>query len=594
MGRGVYKKPGATTLVEQSFEVPPAGALPPGKRTLTEQLSEPQVETRPILRKAAGDTQVSRAAVQAQVDRASQGSGGALPGGLRRELEPALGADLGSVRVHTGAASSSAADALQAKAYAVGQDIHFGAGAYDPSSQSGKHLIAHEVAHTVQQGGVASGVQRSATVSSAGDVAERQADRFADAFASGATTQGIVTPGMSLSASVFCYGRDEHRDIPTRHLTELQQFLQTPEGKKWAKDHGYNADDLLKRMQNDPAAKGEKLHGPGNKSTEFSYGDVTALMGDLYSDWKQLGNEKQDKKDALMKADSTADYQKLSGGKYLELAKNNDNHFAGKNLEAWRKHHIEALDAARKSGLDKEFLNQALFIDAAGAHYMTDAFSSGHQFVKAIVLQHVQQHLASKPIKTKNPQMQAYVGGLGDATVSQLMTKLIHDRMNVEGFEVINGKGMKWKTLGDGELSKSPETQRIAALAVFESRQQVLAASEGKLGDDLDAEIQKVADFFPNAETQERANLQAIGYIPWAAEHVEELIYKERGSAPGEFGSRVPVIGKVIGHVVESNLDAIGDPSRENQILRNQDLDRATGRDRDGGRVEPSFTIKRF
>ena len=592
MGHGIQRKPGASTLVEQSLEgsVGEPGSFAPGKRTLSEQITE----SPPIQRKATGSAEVSRAAVQAQVDRASNDSGGPLPGGLRSELEPALGADLGSVRVHTGAASASAADALQAKAYAVGQDIHFGAGAYDPSSQSGKHLIAHEVAHTVQQGGTASAVQRSATVSSPGDAAERQADTFADAFTSGAGTHGIVTAGMPLSASVFCYDRDEHRDIPTKHLTELQAYLQTPEGKKWATDHGYKADDLLKRMQNDPAAKGDKLHGPGNKATEFTYGEVTALMGDLYSDWRQLGNEKQSKKDALMQASSTADYQKLSGGKYLELAKNNDTHFAGKNLEAWRKHHIEALDAARKSGLDKEFLNQALFIDAAGAHYMTDAFSAGHQFVKATVLQHVQQHLASKPIKTKNPQMQTYVGALGSANTSQLMTKLIHDRMNTEGFEVTNGKGMTWKTLGDGELSKSPETQRIAALAVFESRQQVIAASEGKLGDDLEAEIQNVADFFPNAETQERANLQAIGYIPWAAEHVEELIYKERGSAPGEFGSRLGPVGNILGRIAESNLDTIGDPSRENQILRNQELDRATGRDRDGGRVEPSFTIKRF
>jgi hypothetical protein len=101
MGQGVHRKPGATTLVERSLEARPRGTLSPGKRTLTEQLSEPQAETGPILRKAAGDTQVSHAAVQAQVDRASQDSGGPLPGGLRRELEPALGADLGSVRVHS-------------------------------------------------------------------------------------------------------------------------------------------------------------------------------------------------------------------------------------------------------------------------------------------------------------------------------------------------------------------------------------------------------------------------------------------------------------------------------------------------------------
>ncbi|MGH9885275.1 MAG: DUF4157 domain-containing protein, partial [bacterium] len=246
MGHGIQRKPGASTLVERLGTG--AGSRSPGKRTLTEQLGEPDHDPGPIMRKALGDVQLSSAAVQAQVHRASGESGGSLPGSLRGELEPALGADLGGVRVHAGAASASAADALQAKAYAVGKDIHFGAGAYDPSSKSGKHLIAHEVAHTVQQGGGAGTVQRSAAVSSPGDAAERQADTFADAFASGGSTRGLVTQGMSLSASVFCYDRDEHRDIPTKHLVELQQYLGTPEGKKWAKDHGYNADELLKRM----------------------------------------------------------------------------------------------------------------------------------------------------------------------------------------------------------------------------------------------------------------------------------------------------------------------------------------------------------
>jgi hypothetical protein len=582
------RKPGGSSLVHDG-PLTPGTSYGPGKRTLTEQL--------PILRKALGDPQVSGAAAQAQVEQANRSTGAPLPGGLRGELEPALGADLGGVRVHTGAASATAADALQAKAYAVGQDVHFGAGTYDPASASGKHLIAHEVAHTVQQQGAAPGVQRSATVSTPGDAAEQQAESFAHAFSAGGATQGLVTPGMQITAAVHCFERDEHRDIPTKHLTELQAFLQTPEGKKWAKDHGYNAEDLLTRMQTDPAAKGEKLQGPGSKNTEFSYGEVTALMGDLYGDWRELGKESTEKKDALMHANTTADYQALSGGNYLKLAQNNDSHFAGKNLEFWRKHHLEALDTARRANHDKALLNQALFIDAAGAHYLTDGFSAGHQFVKATLLQHVRAYLAATPIKTKNPQMQAYVGALGDANVAQLILKIIHDRMNVEGFLVTNGKGMTWKTLGDGELAKSPETQRIAALAVFESRQQVIQAGEGKLGADLQEEMQKVADFFPNAETQERANLQAIGYIPAAADQVESLVYKERGSAPGELGARfgkLKPIGDALGHVVEANMDAVGDPGRERQILQNQDLDRATGRDREGGRVEPSFTIGRF
>jgi hypothetical protein len=561
-------------------------SVAPGKRTLTSQI--------PVQRKATGDADVSRAAAEVQVDRASRSAGSGLPDPLRGDLESSLGRDLSSVRVHTGGESASAADALQARAYATGQDVHFGAGAYDPSSSSGRHLIAHEVAHTVQQSGGSQAVQRSGLVSRPGDAAEVEADRFADAFTSGGACQGIVTAGAQLSAEIHCYDRDEHRDIPTKHLLELEKFLATPEGEKWAKDHGYDAKVLLARMKSDPVVKGEELHGPGNKGTTFSYGEVTALMGDLYAKWEELGTATPEKKKGLMEAKTTGEYQKLSGGKYLELAKNNDNHFAGKNLEAWHKHHVEAIEVALTAGSDPEKLNQALFIDAAGGHYLTDAFSAGHQFVKAIVLRHILQHLAKQPIKTRNPALQGYVGSLGDANVAQLILKNIHDRLNVEGFQVTNGKGMTWKTLGDGELSKSPETQRIAALAVFESRQQIIQASKGTLSGNLEVEIQKVADFFPNEDTRERANLTAIGYIPDAAAQVEDLIYRERGSAPGEFGSRAGLFGKALGHVIESNLDAVGDPGREGQILRNQELDRASGRDRDGGRVEPSFTIGRF
>lgn len=128
------RKPDGSSMAGGSRSAESAG--PVGKRTLVEGLAAP------IMRKATGAAGTG-SAVEAQVDKASQSSGAPLPGPLRGELEPALGADLSGVRVHTGAESAAASDALSAKAYAVGQDVHFGAGAYDPSSASGKHLIAH-------------------------------------------------------------------------------------------------------------------------------------------------------------------------------------------------------------------------------------------------------------------------------------------------------------------------------------------------------------------------------------------------------------------------------------------------------------------
>src|SRR5512143_2933680 len=110
---GFEKKVGAVSLVHEQLEHPNIGVPGPGKHTLTEQL--------PILRKAMGDGAVPTAAHE-RVASASQSSGSALPTALDAELGTALGADVSSVRVHTGSAAAASAGALNAKAYAVGQD----------------------------------------------------------------------------------------------------------------------------------------------------------------------------------------------------------------------------------------------------------------------------------------------------------------------------------------------------------------------------------------------------------------------------------------------------------------------------------------
>lgn len=91
--------------------------------------------------------------IQEQLN-ASRGSGSPLPDELRRKFEPAFGADFGGVRVHTGGNSANMSNAIQAKAFTNGSDIHFNQGVYDPNSSAGQRLLAHELTHVVQQGAV--------------------------------------------------------------------------------------------------------------------------------------------------------------------------------------------------------------------------------------------------------------------------------------------------------------------------------------------------------------------------------------------------------------------------------------------------------
>ena len=66
-------------------------------------------------------------------------------------MEPRFGHDFSGVRVHTDAQAAELARAVNAQAYAVGQDVVFGMGQYQPATKSGKQLIAHELTHVVQQ-----------------------------------------------------------------------------------------------------------------------------------------------------------------------------------------------------------------------------------------------------------------------------------------------------------------------------------------------------------------------------------------------------------------------------------------------------------
>lgn len=83
----------------------------------------------------------------------SKGGGNALPRDIQSSFGAALGADLSNVKVHTGSNAVQMNKQLGAHAFTHGSDIYFNTGKYDPSSRSGKHLLAHELTHTVQQGG---------------------------------------------------------------------------------------------------------------------------------------------------------------------------------------------------------------------------------------------------------------------------------------------------------------------------------------------------------------------------------------------------------------------------------------------------------
>jgi hypothetical protein len=88
-----------------------------------------------------------------QAVRALLGGGRPLPDSVRGEMEQRFGADFSQVRVHDRANVEAQVPAVArtAKAFTIGEDVAFGRVDFEPSSNMGKELLAHELTHVIQQ-----------------------------------------------------------------------------------------------------------------------------------------------------------------------------------------------------------------------------------------------------------------------------------------------------------------------------------------------------------------------------------------------------------------------------------------------------------
>lgn len=92
-------------------------------------------------------------------NREALGSG--LPNGLRAEFEERFSADLADVRIHSDAEADRRARAEHATAFTRGADIYFREGLYQPNTEAGRVVLAHELVHVVQQTQNPTGPQRA-------------------------------------------------------------------------------------------------------------------------------------------------------------------------------------------------------------------------------------------------------------------------------------------------------------------------------------------------------------------------------------------------------------------------------------------------
>lgn len=102
---------------------------------------------------AGGDEMADEAKLNAieQKINAKRGSGRPLEPHLMSQMNDSFGYDFSEVKIHADKEAAELCASLNAQAFAIGNDVFFNEGKYDPDSDSGKELLAHELTHVVQQ-----------------------------------------------------------------------------------------------------------------------------------------------------------------------------------------------------------------------------------------------------------------------------------------------------------------------------------------------------------------------------------------------------------------------------------------------------------
>lgn len=139
------------------------------------------------------------------VETVLQRGGEPLDPAARDMMEPLFGQDFENVHVHTDTEAGASAHAVGARAYTAGQDVVFGEGQYQPQTEAGRKLLAHELGHTIQQRDA--GVTSASANKSAGGIMRAPLPGAADSsfslLSSEIPSPSITRFGSSIIATLY-------------------------------------------------------------------------------------------------------------------------------------------------------------------------------------------------------------------------------------------------------------------------------------------------------------------------------------------------------------------------------------------------------
>jgi hypothetical protein len=138
---------------EQKKDVQPMTVAAPRIVSLKEEKKLDKSESPSMLqREAVEELDPDHAPEGFETKIAAAGEGRPLDRETRAWMENRFNVGFSQVRIHTDSTAARLCQEVGAHAFAYGAHIFFNTGKYNPSSEAGKFLLAHELTHVIQQG----------------------------------------------------------------------------------------------------------------------------------------------------------------------------------------------------------------------------------------------------------------------------------------------------------------------------------------------------------------------------------------------------------------------------------------------------------
>lgn len=135
------------------FGFSPDTAPMAGKRKKRRRSENGGFTTQVIVQRESGSHGTAVATPAERAIERSRGKGETLPDDVQSQMGNAFSTDFSGVRVHTNSEANQLNESLSSRAFTTGNDIYFRQGDYQPHSNGGQELLAHELTHVMQQSG---------------------------------------------------------------------------------------------------------------------------------------------------------------------------------------------------------------------------------------------------------------------------------------------------------------------------------------------------------------------------------------------------------------------------------------------------------